>query len=179
MSIRIGPECSMSGTGETMSDATIYTIGHSNQTVENLVGLLRQHGVELVADVRSSPSSRYNPQFNREQLAAALRENGIEYAFHGDSLGGRPSDPGCYDGNEINYASVREKDWFREGLACVCREAATRVIVLLCAEENPNKCHRQKLLAPELLKEGATVIHIRGDGSLEEATGKQEQLRLL
>ena len=162
-----------------MNDPTIYTIGHSNHELEKLVGLLQQHGVELVVDVRSSPYSRHNPQFNKENLAPALAESGIDYAFHGNSLGGRPSDPSCYDENEIDYAKVREKDWFSDGLACVCLEAANRVVALLCSEEDPNDCHRQNFLAQELLKKETKVIHIRGDGSLEEGTKNQEQLRLL
>ena len=162
-----------------MNNPTIYTIGHSTHKLKRLTELLRRHGVEAVMDVRSSPYSRYNPQFNKENLAASLVENGIEYAFHGSSLGGRPADPTCYEEDGINYAKILGKDWFKDGLARVCREAASRVVVLLCAEENTNSCHRQHLLAQELMKKGASVVHIRGDGSLEDAMKNQEQLRLL
>ena len=60
---------------------TVYTIGHSNGTAERLLGLLIQHGVGSVADVRSQPYSRFNPQFNREDLACVLKASGLEYLF--------------------------------------------------------------------------------------------------
>lgn len=161
-----------------MSDLTIYTIGHSNHTRERFSELLKQYGIELLVDVRSSPYSRYNVQFNKEDLAAFLAENGTEYSFQGNSLGGRPNDPSCYDGNELNYSKVREKEWFNDGIAYVCWQASNRVIALLCAEEDPYECHRQHLVTQALLDKGVKVIHIRGDGSSQEATEDQEQLRL-
>ncbi len=161
-----------------MNDLTIYTIGHSNHTREKFVELLRQYGIELLVDIRSSPFSRYNIQFNKEDLAAFLIENGMEYSFQGNSLGGRPNDPSCYDGNELNYSKVREKEWFSDGLAYVRWEASKRVIALMCAEEDPYECHRQHLVTQPLLESGVKVIHIRGDGSAQEATKDQEQLRL-
>jgi uncharacterized protein (DUF488 family) len=161
-----------------MSQPTIYTIGHSNHTAEKFIELLKQHGIELVVDVRTSPYSRYCPQFNKENLSFLLAENDIEYAFHGNSLGGRPNDPSCYDGSEVSYAAVREKDWFRDGLTYVCWEAKNRSVALVCAEEDPNECHRHNLVAQELLKRNATVVHIRADGTLDEALKNQEQLHL-
>ena len=68
-------------------NGTVYTIGHSNGTVERLVGMLQQHGITAVADVRSRPYSRFNPQFNRESLAAALKASGLEYVFLGRNSG--------------------------------------------------------------------------------------------
>ncbi len=128
--------------------------------------------------MRSSPYSRFSPQFNKENLAAALAENEVDYDFQGNSLGGRPNDPSCYDENEVVYAKIREKDWFEDGLARVCWEGKNRVLALLCAEEDPNECHRQNLLSQELLDKGVSVFHIRGDGTLEEASKNKEQLRL-
>ncbi|MBI4831525.1 MAG: DUF488 domain-containing protein [Candidatus Lindowbacteria bacterium] len=162
-----------------MSDPTIYTIGHSNHTAEKFVELLKQHGIELVVDVRSAPYSKYSPQFGKEEMALFLSENGIEYAFHGNSLGGRPNDRSCYEGEAVNYEAIREKEWFRDGLDYVCWEATNRKLALLCAEEDPNECHRHNLVTQELLKKGEQVVHIRGDGSLEEAVKSQEQMRLL
>ena len=76
---------------------TLYTIGHSDHSIPEFVGLLRQHGITLVADVRSQPYSRWTHQFNRETLAHDLAEAGIDYGFMGDALGGRPVDPTLYD----------------------------------------------------------------------------------
>lgn len=161
-----------------MSEPIIYTIGHSNHEFGELLQSLRRHGIELVVDVRSSPYSQHNPQFNREELALSLKESGMDYAFHGNSLGGRPDDPSCYDEGEINYARVREKPWFDDAIAHVCWEATNRVVALLCAEEDPYRCHRHMLVTQELLDRGAVVIHIRAGGAEEKATKDQEQLRM-
>lgn len=75
----------------------LWTIGHSNHPLEVFLDLLNRHGIELVADVRSSPYSRYASQFNREPLQAAIRDQGIKYRYYGDRLGGRVDDPSCYD----------------------------------------------------------------------------------
>ena len=162
-----------------MEHQIIYTIGHSSHSAEQLLELLRQYGIELVMDVRSAPYSRFNPQFNKETIEGFLGENGIDYAFYGNSLGGRPNDPSCYDEDEIIYARIRKKDWFQDGLDSACWEGKNRVIALLCAEEDPNKCHRHHLLTQELLEKDVKVSHIRGNGELEEGAENQEQLHLM
>ena len=75
----------------------IYTIGHSNHPAERFIALLRQHDIGALADVRSTPFSRFNPQFNRERLAAALRDAGIQYVFLGQELGARTKEREFYD----------------------------------------------------------------------------------
>src|SRR5215212_4520770 len=67
----------------------IFTVGHSNQTVEHFLRLLQQHEVDVVVDIRSQPYSRFAPQFNRESLKHDIRNAGIQYMFLGDELGGR------------------------------------------------------------------------------------------
>ena len=74
----------------------VYTVGHSTHTIEHFIDILKQNGVNVVADVRSSPYSRFNPQFNREALADSLREHGIKYVFLGEEFGARSSDRSCY-----------------------------------------------------------------------------------
>ncbi len=71
----------------------LLTIGHSNHTVEKFIRLLEDNRVMTLVDVRTSPASRYNPQFNKELLAASLDARYIQYVFAGKFLGGRPSDP--------------------------------------------------------------------------------------
>jgi uncharacterized protein (DUF488 family) len=72
---------------------TVYTIGHSNHPEEHFLGLLRQHAIQAVADVRSSPYSRYTPHFDRESLQKSLARAGIRYVFLGQELGARSDDP--------------------------------------------------------------------------------------
>jgi len=75
----------------------LYTIGHSNHDQEHFCTLLQQHRIDVLADVRSQPYSRYTPHFNAEERKAALATHGIRYVFLGDQLGGRPRDPQHYD----------------------------------------------------------------------------------
>ena len=83
-----------------MTDGAILTIGHSNHPLEKFIKLLERHRVSVVADVRSSPFSRFNPQFNKESLAASLEEHHIRYVFMGHQLGARADDPSC-QGNRV------------------------------------------------------------------------------
>jgi uncharacterized protein (DUF488 family) len=141
-----------------------YTIGHSNHPVTRLIELLQQHRIDLVADVRRYPTSRHNPQFNKPALSAELERNGICYRFIGDKLGGKD-----------DLERVKARPEFAEGIEELMALAAQeKRIVILCAEEDPRRCHRHWLLEPEFNKRGVKIIHIRGDGKLE--TDKQLKL---
>lgn len=146
---------------------TLYTIGHSSHEVGKVIGLLRRHGVTALADVRSQPSSRRNPQFNRDPFTAALREQGIVYVFLGRELGGRPEDRSCYLDGRVVYDRVAATEWFQLGLERVIHGMQKHRIALLCAEKDPLDCHRGILLAPQLTARGVNVVHILEDGRLE------------
>ena len=96
---------------------TVFTIGHSTHALEAFIALLRRHDVTAVADVRSAPYSRFNPQFNREPFADALVSEGLRYVFLGNSLGGRSDDPACCEDGRIRYDRVAETESFKSGLA--------------------------------------------------------------
>jgi len=145
----------------------VYTAGHSNHPIEKLVGLLAQHGVELVADVRSHPASRFNPQFNREPLRASLAAAGIDYEFLGRQLGARTNDESCYVDGKVDYERLARTASFQEGIARVVAEAASRRVALICAEKDPIDCHRAILVCPALAARGLAPLHIHGDGQLE------------
>src|SRR3972149_3765407 len=76
----------------------LLTLGHSNHSLEKFISLLEDNGVMALVDVRTAPASRYNPQFNKEMLAASLEAKNIGYFFAGKFLGGSPSDPSCHKG---------------------------------------------------------------------------------
>ena len=161
-------------------DSTVLTIGHSNHELAQLLSLLRAHGVNAIADVRSSPYSRSNPQFNREPLQEYLKSNALGYVFLGRELGGRPEDPGCYADGKVQYRKLAQTSCFREGLVRVINGAQTHRIALLCSEAEPLNCHRTILIAHELVAMGISVSHIRSDGSLElhsEAMSRLVRLR--
>ena len=161
-----------------MSDArdTVLTIGHSTHAPGSFVALLRQHDVTAVADVRSTPYSRFNPQFNREPLAEALEAEGIRYVYLGYELGGRPDDPACYEDGRVRYDRVAATESFRDGLARLVHGANTYRIALMCAEKEPLDCHRTLLVAPVLDERGVEVAHIHADGRLETHTEAMDRL---
>jgi uncharacterized protein (DUF488 family) len=146
----------------------IYTIGHSTHTWEDFLRLLATHNIEVVADVRSKPYSRFNPQFNRDALANGLEEAGKRYLFLGKELGGKPQDPDRPLADELVWEYIRSRPQFKEGLARLLEEASHGKVCLLCAEADPGRCHRGQLLAPELEEQGVEVRHILGNGSLLE-----------
>ena len=145
----------------------VLTVGHSNHALETFVALLLQHGVTALADVRSAPYSRFNPQFNRKALDASLETLGIEYAFMGRALGGRPDDPTCYEDGRVRYDRLAETPLFREGLERIVDGAQRQRIALMCAEKEPLDCHRTILVGRSLAERGVTVAHILADGTLE------------
>jgi uncharacterized protein (DUF488 family) len=150
-----------------MKAPTVLTIGHSNHSVEKLFELLRAHRVTAVADVRSSPYSRANPDFNRELFREKLKENGIAYVYLGYELGARPDDHRYYEQGRVQYRKLSQSNLFKAGLGRVFKGAQSYTLVILCAEKEPLACHRTLLVAKELVALGISVEHIHADGSLE------------
>jgi uncharacterized protein (DUF488 family) len=144
------------------------TIGHSSHTAERFQALLREHGVQVLVDTRSSPYSRYSPQFDRETLKETVAAAGVRYLYMGDVVGGRPRDEACYDGEgRVLYGRVAEQPAFQEAVERLERGADEFQLALLCSEEDPAHCHRRLLIARVLMGRGAEVVHVRGDGSVE------------
>ena len=157
----------------------LFTIGHSNHQFSRFVELLEASSIDMVIDVRSLPRSRFNPQFDRETLERALLPHGIEYAFAGQFLGGRPRDPGCYKArvlpaegadylHEVDYPEVMKRDWFRKGIERLVELTEDHTATVMCSEENPAECHRHHLIY-KYLRDNYSEIdvrHIRGDGKV-------------
>jgi len=146
----------------------IFTIGHSNHTSEKFASLLLASGVEVVLDVRSSPYSKFSPQFNRERLSATLLP--LRYAFMGDTLGGRPEGAEFYDeAGHVLYGPLSRSGPFLRGLEQVERNAEKYRIALLCSEADPGSCHRFLLISRALRNRGfdlGAIRHILADGSI-------------
>lgn len=145
----------------------VFTVGHSNQTAERFVQLLHRHGITAIADVRSTPYSRHNQQFNREELKATLKAEGIRYVFLGKELGARSDDDCCYVDDKVQYELLARTELFQSGVSRVIEGAISLRIALLCAEKDPLDCHRTILVARELVNRGCTVTHILSNGALE------------
>jgi uncharacterized protein (DUF488 family) len=153
-----------------------FTIGHSTHSAEAFLALLRRHGVEAVADVRSMPFSRFNPQFNRENLERHLKDNGIAYVFLGKELGARTDDHSCYEHGRVQYSRLAQTPLFQSGLDRLQQGAQRYRIALMCAEKEPLECHRTLLVAKALAERGQTVSHIHADGRLETHGASMERL---
>jgi uncharacterized protein (DUF488 family) len=151
---------------------TVYTIGHSDHPPEEFVALLRQHTIDLLVDVRSSPYSRYVPQANREALARTLAAASIAYRWMGDRLGGKP------EGIVADYDTLRSSPAFRQGIEDLQLEATQHRLAIMCAEGDHRQCHRYKLITPALLDQDVRVLHIQPDGSLADDEVLPTQLRL-
>jgi uncharacterized protein (DUF488 family) len=152
----------------------IFTIGHSNRPLEAFLALLAEHGIGLVADVRTVPRSRSNPQFDAATLPEALQREGIGYR-HLAALGGlRKRQPGASPNGAWrndsfrNYADYALTPGFAEGLAELRRLAAERPTAIMCAEAVWWRCHR-RIVADHLLAAGERVQHILAPGRAEPA----------
>jgi uncharacterized protein (DUF488 family) len=145
-----------------------FTLGHSNHAIETWLALVRRHGVEVVVDTRSSPYSKYVPQFDKELIQRSLEEAGIRYLFLGAELGGRPANPAYYDASgRVLYSRLRDDARFQAAIARLESGMERFRVALLCGEEDPAHCHRRLLIGRVLTERGHTMLHIRGDGRLE------------
>lgn len=155
----------------------VFTIGHSNHSPKVFLALLQKHGIDLVADVRSAPYSRYTPHFNRDVLNDVLDSCSIGYLFLGGELGGRPADRSCYDSDgRVKYDRVAETEGFDDGLRLIMRGADDRRIALMCTEKEPLECHRTLLVARALADNRVVVEHILADGRLEDHDAAMNRL---
>jgi uncharacterized protein (DUF488 family) len=145
----------------------VYTIGHSDHSLEAFAGLLARHQIGAVADVRSAPYSRHVPQFNREPVAAFLRAQGIEYVFLGRELGARRAERSCYVNGRAEYERIAELSVFQDGIRRVREGSEKFRIALMCTEKDPLFCHRCVLVGRTLGAVGKEVLHIHADGHLE------------
>lgn len=152
----------------------IYTIGHSNRSIEEFIALLEENKIELLADVRTIPHSRYNSQFNYEILPTSLLHDGITYT-HLASLGGRRNKSKTISDNTAwenasfrNYADYAETEPFRSGLEELISLAMEKRTCYMCAEAVWWRCHR-RIITDYLIARGWNVRHIMGAGKIDNA----------
>jgi uncharacterized protein (DUF488 family) len=151
---------------------TVWTVGHSTRSAEEFGKILLAHEITVLIDVRSFPGSRRLPQFNRDALAASLRELGIEYR-HEPRLGGRRKPRADSHNTAWKNASFRayadhmESEEFRRGVEELLEVAAQQRTAFMCAEAVWWRCHRS-LIADYLKAEGHTVIHIIDQSKTQE-----------
>ncbi|GJQ54118.1 MAG: hypothetical protein HKUEN07_06870 [Rhodocyclaceae bacterium] len=148
--------------------SVLFTVGHSTHPIEVFVGLLTQHGITALADVRSHPYSRHFPQYSQEALKAALAREQIAYVFLGKELGARSENPACYRQGKVQYELLAKEPQFAVGLERLRTGMERFRIALMCAEKDPLDCHRAVLVARRVYESGTPVDHIHADGHLEK-----------
>lgn len=145
---------------------TLYTIGHSTRTAEELLELLRRNGVRELVDVRAFPGSRRHPHFGSEALRAFLTRAGIAYV-HSPELGGRRKprpdaaptawrEPGF-----AAYADYMTTPEFKRAVDALLERAAERPTAIMCSEAVPWRCHRS-MISDAVAARGWEVLHILG-----------------
>jgi uncharacterized protein (DUF488 family) len=146
----------------------IHTIGHSTRPLQSLLELLGEHGIRQLVDVRTLPKSRFNPQYNAAALARSLPERDIVYRPF-QVLGGlrqpRPNSPnlGWRHAGFRGFADYMQTPAFAAALIELMALAEAAATAIMCAEAEPERCHRG-LIADALLVRGLAVRHITGPG---------------
>jgi uncharacterized protein (DUF488 family) len=154
--------------------STVFTIGHSTRSLDELIALQREQTIDLLVDVRTIPRSRRNPQFNEENLRAAMPAAGIAYrtekglgGLRGKRKDGAPS-PNLFWTHPSfrNYADYALTPPFRAALGELEEMAETHRPAIMCAETLWWRCHR-RIITDYLLADGNAVVHILGPGKTE------------
>lgn len=154
---------------DSQEKLTIFTVGHSNHSLEMFIDLLKSHKIDVLVDVRSKPFSRFSAQFNKEELKNAVQASGIKCVFLGREIGGRPESSEFYDVEGfVLYSRLAESTLFHEGIDRLIKGIKTYRVAVMCSEENPVNCHRRLLVGRVLAKRGVSVRHIRGDGTVQD-----------
>jgi uncharacterized protein (DUF488 family) len=147
----------------------IFTLGHSTLSIERFVAVLHAYGIERLADIRTIPRSRHNPQFNDTALADSLRARHLDYV-HLRALGGlrhaRKDSPNTGWRNEgfRGYADYMQTEEFASALSALIRMSKEARIAIMCAEAVPWRCHRS-LVADALSVRGVPVVEILSESN--------------
>ena len=159
-----------------MGKFRLYSVGHSNQSQEEFLELLKKHGINCIVDVRSVPASKYTPQFNLEPLKWFLRANEIQYLHFGDEFGARRTD--CLDADgQVNFEKAIDTANFQRGVERLMNGLQKGFrISLMCSEANPLECHRFALVSRFFYDNGLDVQHILKDGELASHAALEKQM---
>jgi uncharacterized protein (DUF488 family) len=157
----------------------LFSIGHSNVPADRFIAMQRAAGVTVIADVRSTPFSRFCPWFSQKNLAPLLAQQGIGYAGYGAEHGGRPRDPLLYRDGVADFEAMARQADFQSGLDRLVAEASRQRVCMICSEREPLDCHRCLLVARALAARGLNVGHILHDGGVEPHAATEQRLLTL
>ena len=144
----------------------LFTVGHSTHPAEHFTGIIKQNNVQYIIDVRSTPYSKFAPQYNSEELKARLLNEGIQYFHMGKQFGARQEKRKYYPDGYLDFELFRESDDFKKGLLSIKEGLKKYNIALMCTEKNPIDCHRAIMVGRGFELDGTDVKHILPDGSL-------------
>ncbi|WP_411822461.1 DUF488 family protein [Leptospira sp. 'Mane'] len=154
---------------------SLFTVGHSNHTIEHFKSILIRHQIDVICDVRSNPYSKYNPQFNKEFLKNELKKSNIKYLFLGKELGARSDKKKYYINNKVKYSLLVKDPLFKIGIKRLEDGMKQYKIALMCAEKDPITCHRMILIIREI-REKSSIQHILENGTLENNSEAESRL---
>lgn len=154
----------------------LFTIGYASFSIKDFISTLQQHNINALVDVRSAPYSKYKPEFKKDYLNKVLTDNDISYTFLGKYVGARVEDPACYIDGKLNYGLLKETENFQTGINRILTGIKNHRIVLMCAEKDPVNCHRTFLVCRTLRSYPIKILHILGDGSLEDHSDTEGRL---
>jgi uncharacterized protein (DUF488 family) len=161
---------------------TLYSIGHSNVSIEAFLTLLRRYQIRVLVDARSQPYSRYNPHFSRGPLKRTLEENGMRYVYLGDRIGGKPDDRDFrLDNGRVDFEKLAASPVYLEGIGQLISLGKSATVCFMCAEADFRKCHRYWLITRTLVQREVVVKHILHSGeviSSDQTDFKSRQLNL-
>jgi uncharacterized protein (DUF488 family) len=162
-----------------MDKPIIYTVGHSNHSIDFFLDLLNSFSINCLVDVRSLAASSYNPQFNKEPLSNFLKANQITYLHFAEEFGARHTDADLLDEDgKVNFDFVRKSWNFKNGVDRLWQGIDKGfTIALMCSESDPFDCHRFSMISVALQKDGFDVKHILKDKSIK--TNAQLEVELL
>ncbi|SCK03057.1 Uncharacterized conserved protein [uncultured Clostridium sp.] len=156
----------------------IYTIGHSNYSIERFVEMLRKYKIDVVVDIRGTPYSKYNTQYNKEALGNTLKDLGFKYIYMGNEFAAQRDNKLIYTWEGYSdFEKVIKEPSFINGVERLKKGLAKGYrIVLLGAKQDPVNCHRFALVGRELYKRGFDVKHIEDDLSTSSQLEVEERM---
>lgn len=159
-----------------MADKFLLTIGYGRSKRENFIRALICYNIKCLVDVRSIPKSNYNREYDQENLIKALKENGIDYIWLGDYIGGRSDDLSLFEGKTISYKKLVNTEKFIEGLEKLKNIIKDNNTCIMCSESEPMDCHRFLAISKKLSEEGYEIWHIRADGTYTKNVDLEREL---
>ncbi len=159
-------------------DRILLSIGHSQHKVDYFIDMLKNHNVNYILDVRSTPYSQFAANYNKENIRSILQDNGIEYAFMGNYFGARPMDSTLYSpAGYLDFEKVVTSSRFKKGFESVVKgvEQGYR-IAFMCTEKDPIECHRAILVTNAFYKAGYLIEHIMPDNTIQTQKDLNDRL---